>query len=239
MTINMEQAIAKMMQLQALDIHYSMTGSRTGADGTADCSGAVYAALLKGGAKPFGYVVSTETEHEWLLLNGFHCIAHNQEWAMQRGDILIFGEKGRSAGAGGHTAIAIDGTRVIHCNGTANGVSIDAETSLPYSLGWYVYRQQVAQTSDKPTIPVIPNLVWLPESASFRLQLPIHLRTAPSTKAAIIATLPANSVVKYDAYAYHEGYVWIRQARANHQYGYLATGECQGNRRTSYWGEFF
>lgn len=26
---------------------------------------------------------------------------------MQRGDILIFGEKGQSAGAGGHTAIAI------------------------------------------------------------------------------------------------------------------------------------
>ena len=55
-----------------------------------------------------------------VIVNGFHCIAHNQEWTMQRGDILIFGEKGQSAGAGGHTAIAI---------------SIDAETSLPYSLG--------------------------------------------------------------------------------------------------------
>lgn len=102
-----------------------------------------------------------------------------------------------------------------------------------------MYRQQDIQSRDKPTIPATSGLIWLPESASFRLQLPINLRTAPSTKATIIATLPANSVVKYDAYAYHEGYVWIRQARTNHQYGYLATGECQGNRRTSYWGAFF
>ncbi len=102
-----------------------------------------------------------------------------------------------------------------------------------------MYRQQDIQSRDKPTISATSGLIWLPESASFRLQLPINLRTAPSTKATIIATLPANSVVKYDAYAYHEGYVWIRQARTNHQYGYLATGECQGNRRTSYWGAFF
>lgn len=147
--VNMDVAIAYMIQLQQKGVTYSMAGSRTGADGTADCSGAVYAALLKGGAEPYGYVVSTETEHEWLLLNGFHCIAHHQEWTMQRVDILIFGEKGHSAGAGGHTAIAIDSLRVIHCNGTTNGVSIDAETSLPYSLGWYVYRQQDAQSRDK------------------------------------------------------------------------------------------
>ena len=118
--VNMDVAIDYMIQLQQKGVTYSMAGSRTGADGTADCSGAVYAALVKGEASLMITLFSTETEHEWLLLNGFHCIAHNQEWTMQRGDILIFGEKGQSAGAGGHTAIAI---------------SIDAETSLPYSLG--------------------------------------------------------------------------------------------------------
>ena len=49
MMVNMDVAIAYMIQLQQKGVTYSMAGSRTGADGTADCSGAVYAALLKGG----------------------------------------------------------------------------------------------------------------------------------------------------------------------------------------------
>lgn len=48
MMVNMDVAIDYMIQLQQKGVTYSMAGSRTGADGTADCSGAVYAALVKG-----------------------------------------------------------------------------------------------------------------------------------------------------------------------------------------------
>lgn len=245
MTINMEQAIAKMMQLQALDVHYSMNGSRTGADGTADCSGAVYAALVFAGAKPNQSVISTETEHAWLLANGFQLIAKNQNWQMKRGDILIFGLKGLSAGANGHTAIALNTQQVIHCNARNDGISIDDEGILPYELGWYVYR--LAKTSHSSQTQPHPqanatnqtSLAWIAEKGIFQLAYPIHLRTSPTTSAIIIATLPAKSLVRYEAYTYTQGYVWIRQQRANGQYGYLATGECIGTQRQTYWGKFY
>ena len=245
MTINMEQAIAKMMQLQALDVHYSMNGSRTGADGTADCSGAVYAALVFAGAKPNQSVISTETEHDWLLANGFQLIAQNQNWSMQRGDILIFGLKGLSAGANGHTAIALNHQQVIHCNARVNGISIDGEYILPYELGWYVYRlKRVDAVTSNPSHPQSnapdpSSSAWIAEKGVFQLAYPIHLRTSPTTSASIIATLPAKSLVRYEAYAYIKGYVWIRQKRADGQYGYLATGECVGNQRQTSWGKFY
>lgn len=51
--VNMDVAIAYMDQLWKKGVTYSMAGSRTGVDGTADCSGTVYAALLKGGGQAF------------------------------------------------------------------------------------------------------------------------------------------------------------------------------------------
>lgn len=56
-----------------------MYGSRTGADGTADCSGSVYSAIRSGGGSDAGYVLSTETLHNWLILNGYKLIAENIE----------------------------------------------------------------------------------------------------------------------------------------------------------------
>ena len=236
--INIDVAIDYMYQLKNRGITYSMSGSRIGTDGTADCSGAVYISLVKGGAKPHSYPVNTESEHAWLIANGFELIAFNKSWNMQRGDVLIFGIKGQSAGAGGHTAIAVDHNNVIHCNYAHNGVSVNPETTMPYSMGWYVYRykgatQQPTQQSKSSTT----GINWIKEEWRFTLSERIKLRTAPNTSATIIAELQPGDVVKYDAYCYSGGYVWIRQPRGN-GYGYLATGECVGNKRTSYWGSF-
>ncbi|MHC5189136.1 peptidoglycan amidohydrolase family protein [Enterococcus cecorum] len=217
-----------------------MSGSRIGTDGTADCSGAVYISLVKGGAKPHSYPVNTESEHAWLIANGFELIAFNKEWNMQRGDVLIFGIKGQSAGAGGHTAIAVDHNNVIHCNYAHNGVTVNPETTMPYSMGWYVYRQKASKPTPKPQAKPQPQptgIHWISEKWRFTLSERIKLRTAPNTSATIIAELQPGDVVKYDAYCYSGGYVWIRQKRGN-SYGYLATGQCVGNKRTSYWGSF-
>lgn len=236
--INIDVAIDYMYQLKNRGITYSMSGSRIGTDGTADCSGAVYISLVKGGAKPHSYPVNTESEHAWLIANGFELIAFNKSWNMQRGDVLIFGIKGQSAGAGGHTAIAVDHNNVIHCNYAHNGVSVNPETTMPYSMGWYVYRYKGAtQQPTQQSKPSTTGINWIKEEWRFTLSERIKLRTAPNTSATIIAELQPGDVVKYDAYCYSGGYVWIRQPRGN-GYGYLATGECVGNKRTSYWGSF-
>lgn len=238
MAINLDTAIDYMYQLKNRGITYSMSGSRIGTDGTADCSGAVYISLVKGGAKPHSYPVNTESEHAWLIANGFELIAFNKSWNMQRGDVLIFGLKGQSAGAGGHTAIAVDHNNVIHCNYAHNGVSVNPETTMPYSMGWYVYRYKGAtQQPTQQSKPSTTGINWIKEEWRFTLSERIKLRTAPNTSATIIAELQPGDVVKYDAYCYSGGYVWIRQKRGN-SYGYLATGQCVGNKRTSYWGSF-
>lgn len=62
---------------------------------------------------------------------------------------------------------------------------------------------------------------WVKEDGTFITDRPINLRKGAKLTSDIITTLPAGSVIKYDAYSRHDGYVWIRQPRANNQYGYL------------------
>ncbi|EOH86682.1 peptidoglycan amidohydrolase family protein [Enterococcus pallens] len=142
MVVNIETAINNMYDLMRRATRYSMYGSRIGTDGTADCSGAIYDSLRKGGATNAGWVLNTDSMHAWLVQNGFKLVAQNQSWAMKRGDVIIFGLRGSSGGAAGHIVIAIDGTNVIHCNYSANGVSVNNENTLPYSMGFYVYRME-------------------------------------------------------------------------------------------------
>lgn len=74
---------------------------------------------------------------------------------------------------------------------------------------------------------------WVKEDGTFITDRPINLRKGAKLTSDIITTLPAGSVIKYDAYSRHGGYVWIRQPRANNQYGYLVCR--QGN---TPWGKF-
>lgn len=159
MTLNIKNGISALKQ-QIGRATYSMYGSRNFSDGTCDCSGAVYYGLTNGGIKPLGYIPSTETMHQWLLDNNYKLIAENSEWKMQAQDVIIWGRKGESAGAGGHTGIAMDNQNWIECtawsgggNGAEGGVIISnhdsrwAMNGCPY---FYVYRsQQNSSTSDQ------------------------------------------------------------------------------------------
>lgn len=78
---------------------------------------------------------------------------------------------------------------------------------------------------------------WIAQNGTFTSNTAIKLRTGANTGSGVIATLPAGSSVKYNAYMHSGGYVWIRQPRGN-GYGYLATGESKSGKRTSYWGSF-
>lgn len=147
MSVDMEKAISYFAS-KVGKIKYSMYGSRNFSDGTCDCSGAVYTSMIQGGANKLSYIPSTETMHQWLLNNGFKLIAENKGWQMKRGDVVIWGKKGYSAGSGGHTGICIDGQNWLECTAYNNlGVTQQNHdkrlemNGFPY---WYVYRQESA-----------------------------------------------------------------------------------------------
>ncbi|HJA23539.1 MAG TPA: SH3 domain-containing protein [Candidatus Limosilactobacillus intestinavium] len=81
----------------------------------------------------------------------------------------------------------------------------------------------------KPQQPSVPSNswtdglgdTWFDEKGTFTLGEAINLRWGSKTTSALIATLPAGSEVNYDAYSNHDGFIWIRQPRANGQFGYL------------------
>ena len=86
-------------------VKYSMNGSRTGADGTADCSGFVYKCLTSGGVQPMSWIPNTDSMHNWLLNNGYKLVTHNGSWNAKQGDVTIFGLKGLSGGANGYVIL--------------------------------------------------------------------------------------------------------------------------------------
>lgn len=98
-----------------------------------DCSSSIYMALVHAGAgKTAGdYPVSTDTEHDWLIQNGFELV-HEGKWSddsdvkkAKKGDIIIWGTKGQSGGDLGHTLIMYDDETAIHCSGRHNGIAKD------------------------------------------------------------------------------------------------------------------
>jgi hypothetical protein len=74
---------------------------------------------------------------------------------------------------------------------------------------------------------------WTYENGKFTSTTTLHLRWGARPWASTIATLPAGSTIKYDAWSRGSQFVYIRQPRGNGQYGYVAvrdakTGEAYG-----------
>lgn len=165
MAVNIDGAISYMQQLKANGVRYSMDGSRTGKDGTADCSGAVYASLRAAGASNAGWVLNTESMHDWLVANGFTCISYNNDWDAQKGDIFIWGQRGASAGAGGHTGIFVDHNNIIHCNYANKGVTINDYYNCWVSDGYpvyYIYRLKNTAPEVKKFDPNLISIFYKP-----------------------------------------------------------------------------
>ncbi len=140
MAINIETAIAWMIARQGR-VSYSME-ERDG-DDSYDCSSSVYYALRSAGAVSAGWAVNTEYEHDWLIKNGYTLISENTPFDAQRGDVFIWGRKGASAGAGGHTGIFIDSDNIIHCNYRYDGISVNDHDDIWLYAGrpyYYIYR---------------------------------------------------------------------------------------------------
>ncbi|EOH96401.1 peptidoglycan amidohydrolase family protein [Enterococcus pallens] len=154
MALNIEAGLSA-VQKYVNNSSYSMYGSRYYTDGTCDCSGSVYYTLRQAGGFNYGYIPSTETLHDYLLKLGFELIAENSDFPMQRGDVIIWGRKGYSAGAGGHTGTALDNQNWIECTGWKNTTIIANHDQRWVMAGcpyFYAYRLKGAQPSNtKPT----------------------------------------------------------------------------------------
>lgn len=97
---------------------------------------------------------------------------------------------------------------------------------------------------EKPAIkPALPSnnwvddlgVRWFAEEGKFTVGTgtQLHLRWGASPSSSVIGVLTAGNVVKYDAWARTNGFVYVRQPRSNGEYGYVAvrdanTGEAYG-----------
>ena len=90
-----------------------------------------------------------------------------------------------------------------------------------------------SQPAEKPSTNTNVNSDWTKQNGVFVTGGAINLRTGASTNSKVIAQLPANSEVKYDAYRTIGQYTWLRQPRANNEYGYLV-----GRNNGQAWGTF-
>lgn len=92
-----------------------------------DCSSAVYFALRAGGFLSATKMGNTDSLFNDLESSHWQKVpVKNGAYAVKRGDIFIWGTRGSSGGANGHTGIFIDeADTIIHCNYGYNGVSIN------------------------------------------------------------------------------------------------------------------
>ena len=80
----------------------------------------------------------------------------------------------------------------------------------------------------------VQGMTWHEEHGTFITGGAINLRWGASTESMLITTLPAGSVVKYNAWARDSaGRVWLQQPRGSNHYGYLV-----GRVGNDAWGAF-
>ncbi|WP_442896399.1 peptidoglycan amidohydrolase family protein [Enterococcus sp. BWR-S5] len=107
-------------------VTYSMN-SRLGPS-SYDCSSAVYFALRAGGFLSDGVMGNTDSLFGHLEAAGWKKVVANSDgsFTVKRGDIFIWGVRGQSGGAAGHTGIFLDSAdNIIHCNFGYNGITVN------------------------------------------------------------------------------------------------------------------
>lgn len=149
---------------------YSMSGSRNGTDGTADCSGSITQAIKDAGGNPYAYLYSTVTLGKYLKGNGYKRISVNQEWDAKEGDIVQMSwgkDMSTSGGAGGHVGVmknAWDFISVDYWTGGQKGTAV-SEHNIDNYLNvnqpryfevWRIEKDKPSPSNPKPT-PVPPN----------------------------------------------------------------------------------
>lgn len=144
---SLETMINWMIQREG-KVTYSMA-SRYGPN-SYDCSSAVYYSLIAGGFLSTGTMGNTDT-----LFGHLEAAGWEKTNTPNRGCIFIWGVRGASGGAAGHTGIFKDKTNIIHCNYGYNGISTNSYSSIWNANGgppatFYYYP---TKEDDKPSNP--------------------------------------------------------------------------------------
>lgn len=114
----------------------------------------------------------------------------------------------------------------------ANVTLIDLKSDVP-SLKPQPSNPAPAKPTGK-TWTDVQGMTWHEEHGTFITGGAINLRWGASTESMLITTLPAGSVVKYNAWARDSaGRVWLQQPRGSNHYGYLV-----GRVGNDAWGTF-
>lgn len=148
-------------------VFYSME-SRNGPD-SYDCSSSVYHALKEAGLLPASYWIgNTDTLFDALEKNGWVRLPEdaNGEADTQRGDIFIWGIRGNSGGALGHTGMFTDTDNVINCRYQA-GIVIDNHDWLWSASGYppYAFYRYVGKPKEAKRV-ALPEVYYADEVAT-------------------------------------------------------------------------
>lgn len=121
---SLDKVMEWMFNARASKMTYNMGAARTSSY-AADCSSAVYRALIHGGFLPADtWIGNTET---LFKMGAKGTVMYEiQENEIQHGDIFVAGVPGASAGADGHTGFILNPYEdtIIHMNYGARGVSV-------------------------------------------------------------------------------------------------------------------
>ena len=120
-------------------VTYSMT-YRNGPS-SYDCSSAVYNALITGGLLPSMRIGNTDSMYGDLERNGWVKVGPNAQgnFDTRRGDVFLWGKRGASSGAFGHTGMFVNANDIIHCASGYNGIHVDNYDQI---RGWNGYPEQ-------------------------------------------------------------------------------------------------
>jgi hypothetical protein len=104
-----------------------------------DCSSSIYYSLIAQGIFPASiWIGNTDSMFRDLPLHGFSEVPADANGfiATKRGDIFIWGVKGQSGGASGHTGIFVNENDIIHCNAGYDGITINNHDQIAGWNGW-------------------------------------------------------------------------------------------------------
>lgn len=227
-----QTAIQKMinwMEIRKDKVTYSME-QRLGPS-SYDCSSAVYFALQEGGFLPQGTMGNTDTLFTHLEQNGW--VQIHPELA-DRGDIFVWGVRGGSSGASGHTGIFTDAQHIIHCNYSNNGISEDIYEIVHQSKGFpaqTIYRYNQETVTDPESYTIIP----LTGTFLSNIQLPVCAQ--PTQASPALDYYSSGSAIHYDGYLVNDGYIWISYIAFSGNRRYIAIGP--DDNTNTLWGSGF
>lgn len=123
-----------------------------------------------------------------------------------------------------------DNWRGLRVDGNISLIDLKSDATAPKL-------QPSNSTPAKPTAKTwtdVQGMTWHAEDGTFITGGAINLRWGANTDSMLITTLPAGSVVKYNAWARDSaGRVWLQQPRGSNHYGYLV-----GRVGSDAWGTF-